>query len=88
MGIKFYCPNGHKVNVKSFLAGKKGLCPKCGVRVDIPLQSVVDAPATSASGNGTTGLVDPEDVEDEIITTSPVAGASSGFALKEQSPFA
>ncbi|HEY2881142.1 MAG TPA: DUF4339 domain-containing protein, partial [Pirellulales bacterium] len=39
MGIKFNCPNGHKMHVKSFLAGKKGLCPRCGVRVEIPLQS-------------------------------------------------
>lgn len=36
MGIKFNCPNGHKMNVKTFLAGKKGICPKCGVRVTIP----------------------------------------------------
>lgn len=36
MGIKFHCPNGHKLNVKSFLAGKKGVCPKCGTRMRIP----------------------------------------------------
>jgi len=36
MGIKFHCPNGHKLNVKSFLAGKKGVCPKCGTKVRIP----------------------------------------------------
>src|SRR5947207_1658814 len=36
MGIKFRCPNGHKLNVKSFLAGKRGICPHCGVGVDIP----------------------------------------------------
>lgn len=36
MGIKFRCPNGHKLNVKSFLAGKKGICPHCGVSVRIP----------------------------------------------------
>lgn len=39
MGIKFHCPNGHKLNVKSFLAGKKGVCPKCGIRVRIPTAS-------------------------------------------------
>jgi hypothetical protein len=86
MGIKFYCPNGHKVNVKSFLAGKKGLCPKCGVRVDIPLHSVVTSPTDSASGNGPTGLVDAEDSEDEITTTAPVTGTSIGFALKKEQP--
>jgi hypothetical protein len=36
MGIKFYCPNGHKLNVKAFLAGKKAICPKCGVKVIVP----------------------------------------------------
>ncbi|HZL88166.1 MAG TPA: DUF4339 domain-containing protein, partial [Pirellulaceae bacterium] len=39
MGIKFRCPNGHKLNVKSFLAGKRGVCPKCGTSVRIPEQS-------------------------------------------------
>ena len=36
MGIKFNCPNGHKLNVKSFLAGKKGVCPHCGAKFRIP----------------------------------------------------
>jgi hypothetical protein len=39
MGIRFLCPNGHKLNVKSFLAGKKGVCPQCGARMRIPQQS-------------------------------------------------
>ena len=39
MGIKFHCPNGHKLNVKSFLAGKRGICPKCHVRMRIPMES-------------------------------------------------
>ena len=39
MGIKFRCPNGHKLNVKNHQAGKKGYCPKCESQVDIPLQS-------------------------------------------------
>ena len=37
MGIKFLCPNGHKLNVKSFLAGKRAICPKCGVALTVPL---------------------------------------------------
>jgi hypothetical protein len=39
MGIKFHCPNGHKLNVKAFLAGKKGICPKCGTKMLIPAVS-------------------------------------------------
>ena len=39
MGIRFFCPNGHRLHVKSFLAGKRGVCPDCGMGVDIPLKS-------------------------------------------------
>jgi len=39
MGIRFYCPNGHKMHVKDFQAGQKGICPVCGVKMQIPLQS-------------------------------------------------
>jgi hypothetical protein len=39
MGIRFFCPNGHRLHVKSFLAGKRGVCPDCGQGVDIPLKS-------------------------------------------------
>jgi hypothetical protein len=36
MGIRFSCPNGHKLNVKSFLAGKRAICPDCGAKVIVP----------------------------------------------------
>jgi hypothetical protein len=39
MGIRFYCPNGHKLNVKEFQAGRKGICPHCGARLQIPTES-------------------------------------------------
>ncbi len=39
MGIRFYCPHGHKLNVKVEQAGKVGICPKCGERVLIPMES-------------------------------------------------
>jgi len=39
MGIKFVCPNGHKLNVKSFLAGKRGICPHCDAKFRIPMES-------------------------------------------------
>ena len=39
MGIRFFCPNGHKLNVKTFLAGKRGICPNCDARFVIPLES-------------------------------------------------
>lgn len=42
MGIRFYCPNGHKLNVKAFLAGRRGICPHCGAKVQIPTQSTLE----------------------------------------------
>ena len=39
MGIRFHCPNGHKLNVKAFQAGKRGICPYCGAKFLIPSQS-------------------------------------------------
>jgi len=39
MGIRFYCSNGHKLNVKEFQGGKKGICPYCGVKIRIPTES-------------------------------------------------
>jgi hypothetical protein len=39
MGIRFYCPNGHKLNVKQFQAGMKGICPFCGAKIQIPTES-------------------------------------------------
>jgi len=39
MGIRCYCPNGHKLNIKEFLAGRMGICPHCGVKFPIPKES-------------------------------------------------
>jgi hypothetical protein len=36
MGIRFTCPSGHKLHVKTFLAGKRGVCPQCGAKILIP----------------------------------------------------
>ena len=33
MGIRFYRPNGHRLNVKDFLAGQTGTCPQCGAKI-------------------------------------------------------
>jgi len=44
MGIVSYCPNQHRVKVKDELAGRKGICPTCGVRFRIPLKSQSEPP--------------------------------------------
>lgn len=53
MGIRFKCPNGHGLHVKNFLAGKKGICPKCGLRVEIPKPGGVGGVAGVGQPSGT-----------------------------------
>jgi hypothetical protein len=43
MGIVASCPQGHRVKVKDHLAGRKGICPECGTRFRIPLESQAEA---------------------------------------------
>jgi hypothetical protein len=64
------------VNVKSFLAGKKGLCPKCGVRVNIPLQSVINNRSPSNSSAEGSDLDDPEELVDRISSAHPAVTTS------------
>jgi hypothetical protein len=57
MGIRFSCPSGHKLNVKSFLAGKRAICPECGVKVIVPETSEVSAGAIPRQDAGAYGIV-------------------------------
>jgi len=51
MGIVSFCPNNHRVKVKDELAGRKGVCPTCGARFRIPLESEPEpAPAPAPAG--------------------------------------
>lgn len=85
MGIKFHCPNGHKLNVKAFLAGKKGVCPKCGTGVRIPLTSEAGLESDleehhAAGGNGSArgGLA--------AAASSAAAAASAAVAQGSHGP--
>lgn len=49
MGIVAFCPQGHRVKVKDELAGRKGICPQCGGRFRIPLESAAQAASATAS---------------------------------------
>jgi hypothetical protein len=55
MGIRFQCPNGHKINVKSFLAGKRALCPECGVKVVVPMEAEAAPTLSLATVPGSNG---------------------------------
>lgn len=70
MGIRFYCPNGHKLNVKSFLAGHRGICPFCGIKVEIPKQS-------TRKEEGPEGDVLPEPGHQPAPKPVPIAGHPS-----------
>jgi hypothetical protein len=59
MGIRFNCPNGHKLNVKEFLAGKRGVCPQCGAKFIIPTPAEgVPAEAAQPVGIGVSQSVE------------------------------
>jgi hypothetical protein len=66
MGIRFNCPNGHKLNVKEYLAGKRGVCPQCGAKFIIPEQAEAPQPV---------GVRQSQSVE---IANSPAASHLSG----------
>jgi hypothetical protein len=69
MGIRFLCPNGHKLHVKSFQAGRRGICPHCGARITIPSQSTLPESDATTSPNT-------KEVEDEEIAEEQVARES------------
>jgi hypothetical protein len=71
MGIRFNCPSGHKLHVKSFLAGKRGVCPKCGAKFVIP--SVTDA-----------GTPDATEQQEGLLSGAPLLAES--FAARIDSP--
>lgn len=85
MGIKLHCPNGHKLNVKSFLAGKKGVCPHCGASFRIPKEenaadddapepvaAAPAAPASTAAAPGGSPVVSPVIASVAPATVAPV----------------
>ena len=73
MGICFFCPNGHPLNVKAELAGKVGLCPKCRVKMRIPLQSMRKIDEKDYNGQPTA----------EVVLDAPERGKDSSNSLKD-----
>jgi len=76
MGIRFLCPNGHKLNVKAFLAGKRGICPQCDAKFLVPQQSGEMALPVEAATNPevvpVTALEAPKAVEPPPVVPSDV----------------
>lgn len=64
MGIRFFCPNGHRLNVRAELAGEIGFCPKCQVRMLIPLESMRKSGERFVEGVSRTAEERPKNDED------------------------
>ena len=94
MGIRFYCPNGHKLNVKDFQAGKRGICPYCEVRFRIPRESQIPrrnkhrqvpalGPAIEHAANPFTGGAQNPSSK---LATEVVSSAGNGATEKAPNP--
>lgn len=85
MGIKFTCPHcGKSLNVKSSLAGRRGLCPHCKGRVEIPTPS-----SSAESVSVAQGAVAPilpvapmANVETSPVSSAPPVRPSAGPNVK------
>jgi hypothetical protein len=91
MGIKFLCPNGHKLHVKSFLSGKKAICPKCGARVTVPAENQSAAANPSSAADGSSADLLASDVEgakefSAIGSAQRVVGSEVSAAQSTVSP--
>ncbi len=70
MGIRFHCPNGHKLNVKEFLVGKRGICPDCDARFIVPESSGLVAVPVDAADDSATPPAAPQVVPSAPLSTA------------------
>ncbi|HQU42352.1 MAG TPA: GYF domain-containing protein [Pirellulales bacterium] len=86
MGIKFTCPAcGRALNVKSELAGKKGRCPRCDAKIDIPAESSPWAKPAGGTRQTTAAPAAPGSVP--AAPSAPITGgAASPVAAAHQAP--
>ena len=85
MGIKFTCPHCKtSLNVKSELAGKRGRCPQCQQKIEIPKEDspssgrvVIPAPQATTSETPAVGA---------SAAASAPAGAATSQAASQPSP--
>ncbi len=78
MGIRFRCPNGHKLNVKSFQAEMRGVCPYCGAKFTVPAESA-EPPTDTPQGEEQSAETDdvsqppPQQVAQEAAGAPPAS---------------
>ena len=91
MGIRFYCPDcGRRLNIKAFLAGKRGICPHCDSRVQIPLESQlpVDAPKIRPTSDGSpkTSVAVAATATTVARPANPAVSQPADFSTSKQTP--
>ena len=59
MGVRFECPAGHKLHVKTELAGKRGICPECGAKFIVPSFSGERVAEDNGAATNSTVMVNP-----------------------------
>jgi hypothetical protein len=75
MGIRLVCPQGHKLHVKAFLAGKRAICPHCGEKVLVPLGN--EAPTAGGESLPTGSPIGPETTLDLADLPSTIPDGSA-----------
>lgn len=84
MGIRFLCSAcGKRIHVKDYQAGKRGFCPKCQARVDIPLESTI--PPRSRKG-GSDEPDEPEEIAAVETLPADVQPAAATAAQPASAP--
>lgn len=84
MGIRFLCPEcGDKLHVKAFLAGKRGFCPKCKARLEIPIESTI--PSTSQASNRGDEAAPAQAQPAQAVVVADDAGAQPVGRLESES---
>lgn len=93
MGIRFQCPNGHKLNVKADLAGKRAICPNCGARLVVPSASSAATTQADASpnlpddsGGGQSSIILPGSIDARVETSVKSLVGLRSAATSESPP--
>ncbi len=83
MGIRITCPHCSKqLNVKSFLAGKRGVCPDCHTKFDIPAGSQDNVVLEVEASDHTVALRQTELLRQEQAMQPPIlTAAPAAFAV-------
>ena len=78
MGIVSHCPNGHRVKVKDYLAGKTGICPSCGARFRIPVLNTPTPGTFQAQLPSGLPIADVASLDREVAASPPPALVLAG----------